>query len=96
MGRIFVDRSEGDATAGRVAAWGRSSQHLGARRSRRVLEIRGVATIDAREARIISAEGSNWMTRPQQVTAKAWKADIQLLADTHRTLRQAVATLDPA
>ena len=35
------------------------------------------------------------MTRPQQVTAKAWKADIQLLADTHRTLREAVADLRP-
>jgi hypothetical protein len=40
-------------------------------------------------------EGSNWITRPQQVTANAWKADIQLLADTHRTLREAVATLRP-
>jgi hypothetical protein len=40
-------------------------------------------------------EGSNWMTRPQQVTAKAWTADIQLLADTHRTLREAVASLRP-
>ena len=40
-------------------------------------------------------EGSNWMTRPQRVTAKAWKADIQLLADTHRTLREAVADLRP-
>jgi uncharacterized damage-inducible protein DinB len=40
-------------------------------------------------------EGSNWMTRPQQATAKAWKADIELLASTHRTLREAVAALRP-
>jgi uncharacterized damage-inducible protein DinB len=41
-------------------------------------------------------DGSNWMTRPQQVSAKAWKADIQLLADTHRMLREAVVLLRPA
>jgi len=38
-------------------------------------------------------EGSNWMSRPQEVSAKAWKADIQLLADVHRTLREVVAGL---
>ena len=36
-------------------------------------------------------EGSNWMKRPQDLTLKAWKADITLLEDTHRTLRAAVA-----
>jgi hypothetical protein len=41
-------------------------------------------------------EGSNWMTRPQQVSAKAWKSDLQLLADMHRTLRETVAALEPA
>ena len=41
-------------------------------------------------------DGSNWMVRPQQVTAKAWKADVQLLAETHLTLREAVARLRPA
>ncbi len=41
-------------------------------------------------------EGSNWMVRPQQVSAAAWKADIQLLADTHKTLRETVAALRPA
>ena len=40
-------------------------------------------------------DGSNWMTRPQQVSAKAWKANIQLLAETHRTLREVVAALSP-
>jgi uncharacterized damage-inducible protein DinB len=33
------------------------------------------------------------MSRPQEVSAKAWKADIELLADAHRTLREAVAGL---
>lgn len=41
-------------------------------------------------------EGSNWMVPPQQVTKKGWKTDIELLADTHRTLREAVASLRPA
>ena len=39
-------------------------------------------------------EGSNWLA-PPQVTEKAWKTDIELLADTHRTLREAVASLRP-
>ena len=41
-------------------------------------------------------DGSNWMSRPQDVTAKAWKADIRLLEETHRTLRQAVVALRSA
>ena len=41
-------------------------------------------------------DGSNWMTRPQQVSARAWKSDTQLLADMHATLRSAVAALAPA
>lgn len=40
-------------------------------------------------------DGSNWMVRPQQLSEKAWKADIQLLADTHRSLRETVASLLP-
>jgi len=40
--------------------------------------------------------GSNWMSRPQEVSAKAWKADIALLAEMHRTLRDVVADLRPA
>ena len=36
------------------------------------------------------------MAPPQQVTKKAWKTDIELLADTHRFLREAVASLRPA
>jgi hypothetical protein len=40
--------------------------------------------------------GSNWFTRPQQATLKAWQADIALLGETHRTLRGAIAALDPS
>ena len=41
-------------------------------------------------------QGSNWMSRPEQVSLKAWKADLELLENTHRTLREAVASLRPA
>lgn len=36
------------------------------------------------------------MTRPHEVSVKAWKADLQLLGDMHRTLREAVVSLRPA
>lgn len=39
-------------------------------------------------------EGSNWLSRPQEITVRAWRADIALLEDTHKTLRAAVAALD--
>jgi len=39
--------------------------------------------------------GSNWFPRPQQVTLNAWRDDIALLEQTHRTLRAAVADLRP-
>ena len=35
------------------------------------------------------------MLPPQQVTEKAWKTDIELLADMHRILREAVTALRP-
>lgn len=38
--------------------------------------------------------GSNWFTRP--AAGADWKADLALLDETHRTLREAVAALDPA
>jgi hypothetical protein len=41
-------------------------------------------------------QGSNWMSRPEQVSPKAWKVDLELLENTHRTLREAVASLRPA
>jgi uncharacterized damage-inducible protein DinB len=40
-------------------------------------------------------EGSNWFARPQQNTLKAWRDDIALLDQTHRTLRTAIAGLRP-
>jgi hypothetical protein len=40
-------------------------------------------------------EGSNWFARPEQVTLKAWRHDIALLEQTHRTLRVAIADLRP-
>jgi hypothetical protein len=41
-------------------------------------------------------EGSNWMVRPQAATVSAWKSDIALLEESHRTLRQVIATLGPS
>jgi uncharacterized damage-inducible protein DinB len=38
-------------------------------------------------------KGSNWFTRPQEKTEKAWKDDIELLDRMHRELRDAVAPL---
>ena len=40
-----------------------------------------------------AAGGSNWIARPQQPGARAWRADIALLSQAHRTLRDAVALL---
>jgi hypothetical protein len=36
--------------------------------------------------------GSNWWRRPESSTAAAWRADVALLADQHRQLREAVAS----
>jgi hypothetical protein len=41
-------------------------------------------------------KGSNWFPRPVEATAAAWAADLALLAETHRALRDAVAGLRPA
>jgi len=38
-------------------------------------------------------EGSNWFARPQQAALPAWRADVALLEQMHRTLRAAVAEL---
>jgi hypothetical protein len=40
-------------------------------------------------------EGSNWITRPREVTARAWREDLALLESTHRELRSVVAALAP-
>jgi uncharacterized damage-inducible protein DinB len=41
-------------------------------------------------------EGSNWFARPAPLSAEAWREDIALLEEMHRTLRRAIAALDPA
>ena len=41
-------------------------------------------------------DGSNWFERPADLSEAAWKADLALLARTHRELRAAVAALPPA
>jgi uncharacterized damage-inducible protein DinB len=40
-------------------------------------------------------DGSNWFVRPQQTTLEAWRAEVALLERMHRTLRDAIADLDP-
>jgi uncharacterized damage-inducible protein DinB len=40
-------------------------------------------------------DGSNWFPRPEQATRAAWRSDLALLDDTHRTLRAAIVELDP-
>jgi hypothetical protein len=40
-------------------------------------------------------DGSNWFTRPTDPGLKAWKADVDLLGRTHRTLRAAVVAINP-
>ena len=42
-----------------------------------------------------SLKGSNWFVRPQEATAAAWRADIELLAETHKSLRAAIAKMNP-
>ena len=41
-------------------------------------------------------KGSNWFARPNVFSEEAWKADVALLDETHRSLRAAVAGLKPA
>jgi len=40
-------------------------------------------------------KGSNWLPRPTEMSARAWRDDLDLLADMHQTLRSAVADLAP-
>lgn len=40
-------------------------------------------------------EGSNWFARPMEVSEKAWKRDLALLASEHRLLRATIAGLRP-
>jgi hypothetical protein len=38
-------------------------------------------------------KGSNWFQRPIELTENAWRKDVQLLEETHRSLRKTVAAL---
>ena len=42
-------------------------------------------------------KGSNWFVRPEpgKLDEVSWKADLKLLTETHRSLREAVADLKP-
>lgn len=40
-------------------------------------------------------KGSNWFQRPAETSDAAWREDIRLLDETHRSLRSAIAALDP-
>ncbi len=39
--------------------------------------------------------GSNWFARPLEASPAAWRADLELLGECHRSLRDAVAALEP-
>ncbi len=40
-------------------------------------------------------KGSNWIT-PQEITAAAWRRDVQLLVETHKSMRAVIAKVNPA
>lgn len=40
-----------------------------------------------------AVKGSNWFERPSDMSEKAWKADVAMLVDEHRLLREAIANL---
>src|SRR5688572_14491054 len=40
-------------------------------------------------------QGSNWFARPEVLSAAAWRADVALLDQMHRALRESLAALDP-
>src|SRR5512145_935588 len=40
-------------------------------------------------------KGSNWFQRPQEQTMAEWKRDQKLLDETHRSLRQTIAAMNP-
>ncbi len=41
-------------------------------------------------------KGSNWFRRPFENTAEAWRADVALLDETHRSMREAIAGISPS
>jgi uncharacterized damage-inducible protein DinB len=43
---------------------------------------------------VFPLKGSNWFPRPLDLSEAAWRADLALLEEMHRSLRHAVADLD--
>jgi hypothetical protein len=43
-----------------------------------------------------SLKGSNWFRRPQQGSEQEWRADVALLDQMHRSLRESVEHLSPS
>jgi hypothetical protein len=41
-------------------------------------------------------KGSNWFSRPVVHSLAAWREDLRLLEDVHRSLRAAVSNLEPS
>jgi hypothetical protein len=41
-------------------------------------------------------KGSNWFARPEFLTPEAWRWDLALLEDTHRSMREAIAHMSPS
>jgi len=41
-------------------------------------------------------KGSNWIQRPLKMTEKAWRQDIDLLDQMHRSMREAIKLLKPS
>jgi uncharacterized damage-inducible protein DinB len=42
-----------------------------------------------------SLKGSNWFRRPEQISERAWRQDLEILGMSHDLLREAVADLSP-
>jgi hypothetical protein len=52
--------------------------------------------IEGMERGSFPLEGSNWFTRPVELSEKAWKADLRLLQEMHEKLRAAVGKVKEA
>ena len=57
--------------------------------------IRGLAPAHIRRSRFVSARRLQLVRASTEDTLKAWRRDIALLEQTHRTLRAAIAELNP-
>ena len=84
----------------RVAAWRpapgrRNSWELALHAAYWKYTVRRRLTNEARGS--FPLKGSNFFERPEgSPTEAAWRSDVRLLVETHRTLREAIARLSPA